>query len=206
MSYTCRRYLFRKVLVFRCRLIRTVVNVSLIVVMMIQPSVAYFVAGGCPAQCDSGTLLCQGCGCCEVAALTEKCGCCSVPEPESRSCCTIQSESLASETGDDHPPSEAIERQAIVFGTADAAATDTPVEQAATALASTCLCGFESQPIGDSSPSRPKIERRDSVSVRFALLVTIFGDANPPSPLAHYGEGVLPLPHFSQIHLCIWRL
>ncbi len=60
---------------FRSRLIRTVVNLSLIVVMMIQPGMALVFANDCGVKRASG-YMCEGCRCCEVASPEDKCSCC----------------------------------------------------------------------------------------------------------------------------------
>lgn len=198
---------------FRSRLTRTVVNLSLIVAMMIQQGMALAFANDCGAECASG-FKCEGCGCCEVASPTEKCGCCDGEQDGDGSCCLSTSEAVEHSwaeqewtddemTVEDLAASETLELQVIVISTTDADAVD---ESQAREVTSACHCGMESQPLGDSSPSRPTIERRDSVAIRFADLATIFGDthARPPRLLR---DGAADSPaHFSQIHLCIWRL
>lgn len=107
---------------------------------------------------------------------------------------------------DNGESSETLELQVIVISTADAVTTDDRSDQQYDQVKSTCRCGLESQPIGDSSPVRPTVERRDSVAIRFADLALIFGDAVPKPPRLLGSEAFNLPPHFSQIHLCIWRL
>lgn len=107
---------------------------------------------------------------------------------------------------DDLEPGETLELQVIVISTADVVAVDEADDEQSREVTSTCQCGVESQPIGDSSPTRPAIERRDSVSIRFADLATIFGDAVPRPPRLISGDALKTSAHFSQVHLCIWRL
>ena len=120
---------------FRCRLIRTVVNLSLIVAMMIQPGMALVFASDCGAECASG-FMCEGCGCCEVASPTEKCGCCGGGEQDGDgSCCMSTSEPVEHDWTDeewtddemmaeDLAASETLELQVIVISTTDADAVD----------------------------------------------------------------------------------
>lgn len=206
--------MFRKAHVFRCRLIRTVVNLSLIVAMMIQPGMALAFANDCGAECASG-FKCEGCGCCEVASPTKKCGCCGGGEQDvDGSCCMSASKPVEHGWTDeewaedemmaeDLAASESLEMQVIVISTTDEDAVD---ESQAHEVTSACHCGLESQPLGDSSPSRPTIERRDSVAIRFADLATIFGATHVKPPRQLQSEASNPPAHFSQIFLCIWRL
>lgn len=103
-------------------------------------------------------------------------------------------------------PSEQIEIRVIVISTADAIESETSSERQSGGISSACLCGFDSQPIGEPVPPRPNIERRDSVSVRFSDLATIFGETKHQSRHVVADEHPTLAPHFSQIHLCIWRL
>tara|TARA_R110002049_G_scaffold288534_1_gene471104 strand:- start:20453 stop:21055 length:603 start_codon:yes stop_codon:yes gene_type:complete len=200
--------------VFRSRLTRTVVNLSLIVAMMVQPGMALVFASGCGAECGA-SFMCEGCGCCEVSSPTVKCCCCGGGEQDGDgSCCMSESEPVEHDwnneewtedemMAEDLSASETLELQVIVISMTDADAVDESQTREVTGV---CHCGMESQPLGDSSPSRPTIERRDSVAIRFADLATIFGDAiAKPSRLSQSEVSNSPA-HFSQIHLCIWRL
>lgn len=199
---------------FRSRLIRTVANLSLIVAMMIQPGMALVFASDCGAECASG-FMCEGCGCCEVTSPTEKCGCCGGGEHDGDgSCCMSASEPVQHGWADeqcaedetmaeDLAAIETRELQVIAISTTDTDAVD---EIQAREVTSACHCGMESQPLGDSSPSRPTIDRRVSVAIRFADLATIFGDAHTKPPRRLQSELPNSPARFSQIHLCIWRL
>lgn len=62
------------------RPIRTAVTLSMIVAMMIQPMVATAIGASCGQKDCVESLMCQGCGCCEVAKADERCCCCSRPD------------------------------------------------------------------------------------------------------------------------------
>jgi hypothetical protein len=199
--------------VFRCRIIRSVVNLSLIVVMMIQPGMALAVANDCGANCASG-FMCEGCGCCEVSSPEEKCCCCGGGEKDEgvASCCMGGTESGDSWASPEvTQPEETLELQVIVLTTAEAAVaadSDDAMGDAAAdvEVKSTCGCGFESPPLGESAPARPTIPTRESVAIRHSDLADLFGGiVLPRRPLCVRGESIKQ-PHFSQIRLCIWRL
>ncbi|QDV47498.1 hypothetical protein Enr13x_74080 [Stieleria neptunia] len=177
--------------------------------MMIQPGIALVFSSDCGSECASG-LMCEGCGCCEVSSPTEKCGCCGGGDQDGDgSCCIATSQRPNQEWTEKEMMSgepeagETLELQVIVISTANAGETD---DQQAREVTSTCHCGMESQPIGDSSPTRPTIERRDSVAIRFADLSTIFGDAVLIPPRLFRGDALNSPERFSQFHLCNWRL
>lgn len=184
------RYLFRKVQVFRCRLIRTVVNLSLIIVMTIQAAMALALTNECSAN-DYGasrasSFTCEGCRCCEVPSPEEKCGCCGSGEPAigENSCCMGDTESDAARS--------------------DSAMSDTSVEAEVT---STCGCGVKNPPLGDSGHARPSISTREFVAIRHSDLADLFGaPAFRTCPSSVRGEDFLRPAHFSQIQLGIWRL
>lgn len=74
-------------------------------------------------------------------------------------------------------------------------------------VTSTCGCGVESPPLGESAPARPSIPTRESVAIRHSDLADLFGGpVLPQRPISVRGEDLLLSPHFSQIQLCIWRL
>ncbi|WP_442506366.1 membrane or secreted protein [Novipirellula sp. SH528] len=172
--------------------------------MMIQPGMALVFANDCGANCAT-TFTCDGCGCCEVSTSTEKCCCCGGGSDDhaSGSCCMGSTEPESSAFDHDTALSETLTLKVIVINTADSVVMN---ELATAEMVSGCQCGIESQPLGDSSPMRPTIQQRDVVAARFADLATIFGDAVPRVPRNVGSEESISPPHFSQIHLCIWRL
>jgi hypothetical protein len=102
--------------------------------------------------------------------------------------------------------SDNIEIRVIVISTAESIEPETSGVRQSDGVSSACLCGFDSQPVGETVPLRPTIERRDCVSVRFSDLATIFGEAK--HQLRHIVAEEHPslATNFSQIQLCIWRL
>jgi hypothetical protein len=176
-------------------LTRIAVNLLLIVALAIQPvAVCLADVGGGSGCSETGTVTCQGCGCCEVERADDRCCCCSgAAEPEAKeevepSCCSgthhAADESEVS-TGQESAPSIA------------------PID---TGVRSTCLCQQESQPLSDSSPRRPTNENRDLVSLDSSdrdesgwnsehLIAKRLAEAEPAAP-----------SRFAQVMLCIWRL
>ncbi len=179
--------------------------------MMIQPGIALAFANDCGEECSS-SFTCEGCGCCEVATQAEKCDCCGGGSQvgSSGGCCKDSSGSSAPDefTRDDCDldSGEALELKVIVISTTESVISSDSQEPDNNQVVSGCHCGFESQPIGDSSPVRPTVEQRDSVAVRFADLATIFGGVVPRPPRIAGSDEAMSPPRFSQIHLCIWRL
>ena len=203
---------------FRSRLIRIVVNLSLIVVMMIQPGMALIFANDCGAKSASG-LMCEGCGCCEVASPEEKCCCCGGEQiAGDKSCCMGEDESNDSwESASTETPSlmaqsvETLELKVIVISTTEPSDTvdcnaNLNAVPADVEVSSSCGCGIDSVPLGESAPARPTISPRDSVAIRHADLIDLFGGSTFPRPRCRDFGGVSSPPHFSQIQFGIWRL
>ncbi len=198
---------------FRLRLIRTAINLSLIIVMMIQPGIALVSANDCGADCGS-SFLCEGCGCCKVASPEDKCCCCGGEHSDGeKSYCMggTESEDFWNSFDEIVHADETLELKVTVISTTEPAAIDgcEPVagsSQASDLVFSTCGCGFESPPLGESVPSRPTVSQRQSVAIRHSDLVDLFGGSMFPRPRRRDVGEVLPSPHFSQVQLCVWRL
>lgn len=62
------------------RPIRTAITLALTITMMIQPMVVTAIGASCGQKDCVESLICQGCGCCEVAMADDKCCCCSRPD------------------------------------------------------------------------------------------------------------------------------
>ena len=211
--HTGSRYLIRKVQVLRSRLIRTVVNLSLIVAMAIQPGISYGMTKDCETKRGSG-FRCNGCSCCEVSSPSEKCSCCGGGESavSETTCCMSRRDA-----SDEAMHSDGIlDLKVIVISTKSSAgcelnldpADEDPeiAESAMELLLSTCRCGVESPPLGDSAPSRPTISPREPIAVRSFDLADIFGGRQPARPVRHDVSLSKASPHCSQILLCIWQL
>lgn len=171
-------------------------------------------ASDCGAKCASG-YMCEGCGCCEVSSPEDKCSCCGGGENANgeKSCCIGKMESEDSwDSSDEKMQSdETLELKVIVISTAEPAAVDgceagAGASQASDQVSSTCGCGVESPPLGESAPSRPTVSPRESVAIRHSDLVDLFGGSMLPRPRRRDVGEALPSLHFSQIQLCIWRL
>ncbi len=108
-------------------------------------------------------------------------------------------------------PQETLELQLIVLNTTEtavAADSDDAIGNATAEVevTSTCGCGVESPPLGESTLARPTISTRESVAIRHSDLADLFGGSVlPRRPFSVRGESIKQ-PHFSQIQLCIWRL
>jgi hypothetical protein len=89
--------LFRNVCVFGSLVIRTAVNLSLIVVLTVQPVSVWMGAGRCDANAPADT----ACGCCAATAVQRICGCCEKRPPKraetAESCCQRSAEVVLAE-------------------------------------------------------------------------------------------------------------
>lgn len=171
------------------------VNLSLIVALAIQPVAVCLanVDGGSDCS-ETGTVMCQGCGCCEVDRADDRCCCCSsAVEPEAKeevepSCCSgkhdAADESEVS-TEQESPPS-------IV-----------PIDAG---VRSICLCEQQSQPLSDSSPRRTTSENRDVVSLESPDLDGCGWSSENLIAKGRAESASAARSHFSQVVLCIWRL
>lgn len=199
-------------------LIRTVVNLSLIVALMIQPMVASAALADCAAGC-SANFTCQGCGCCEVESSTELCGCCGGGKPtdspeefsSEKSCCSHGDDGIP-ETSVSDTPTVVVQS---VFSDCDLTEPTPPISSDGAAVVaaekhhefhSACLCQQEELPLGDPSPRRPASEDRDEVSLGYAKSnASDFGNHADRRSVAR--SDVAPsLRQFSQAMICIWRL
>ena len=171
------------------------VNLSLIVALAIQPvAVCLANVGGGSGCSETGTVMCQGCGCCEVDRADDRCCCCGGPaesaekEEVEASCC--------SEKQNDHDKKKSSSEQRSVSS----------METVDAGVRSICLCEQQSQPLSDSSPRRTTSENRDLVSLEstdldgcgwnFENLVAKGQTESVPAARSH----------FAQVVLCIWRL
>ncbi|MCO8120876.1 membrane or secreted protein [Stieleria sp. TO1_6] len=186
---------------FHSCFIRTVVNLSLIVAMMIQPGIALVFADDCRAN-GASAFTCEGCGCCEVSTATEQCGCCDGHSEQQTAgeCCMDSGGSSTPQTMDEGDSVQASLTPVIVLSTADSQ------QPGPHRIVTGCHCGFQSQPMGEPSPVRPVIEQRESVAVRFTDLAAIFGEVVSGLPRVVRTEDAPAPRHSRQIDLCIWRL
>tara|TARA_A100001391_G_scaffold199227_2_gene181887 strand:- start:527 stop:1075 length:549 start_codon:yes stop_codon:yes gene_type:complete len=182
--------------------------------MMIQPGMALALANDCSVKCASA-YVCDGCGCCQVASPEQKCSCCDGGEPAAaeKTCCMgeAESDSAADSSVEMTQSDEILELQVITISTAEpSVAADSDVamsgEIADVELTSTCRCGVESSPLGESAPARPTLPIRDSVAIRHSELDDLFGGPLLPQRPSSVRSEDFMRPHFSQIQLCIWRL
>ena len=187
-------------------LTRIALNLSLIVALAIQPVAACAVTADCSVRCsESDTVMCPGCGCCEVEKVNDRCCCCSgTAEPAEKkaakpSCCSHDESSDLSDLDVFSPPRADLE-------TPEPACELSDSDESETTLQSLCLCEQNSQPLSDSSPTRPVNESRASLAIRFSGPVGADSDSRLSLSIARDGKDVPALAHFSQILLCIWRL
>ncbi len=184
-------------------LTRIALNLSLIVAVAIQPVAACAAVAVCSVRCSaSDTRMCLGCGCCEVERANDHCCCCfSTADVEEKerfepSCCSH--DELTDAEVFDFQCSD-LERSNTACKLSDAAESETTIQ-------SLCLCEQNSQPLSDSSPTRPVNESRASLAMGFAGPVGADRDGRLSPALARDGTDIAELAHFSQIVLCIWRL
>lgn len=180
---------------------------------MIQPGMTLVFASDCGAKCAS-SMLCEGCGCCEVGSSEEKCCCCGGAEPTAsgKNCCTRDTGSADFQKVTDKTlqSDETLDVNVIVISTTPPSVAAGPVANSGHArqvdVSSTCHCGVESPPLSESVPARPSVPTRDSVLVRHSDLVDLFGESGLLHTTSEVRRDDSPQPHFTQIQLCIWRL
>lgn len=165
------------------RIIRFAVRLSLIVTMMIQPMLAAAVAAGCgDSGChQSAKMVCEGCGCCEVADPSESCCCCGEAEAAKPKPADCGHESA------DEPVAIAAATTQVIKGV--------------------CLCGLSNPPMNRGSERERASERTELRVFPIALQLPKHGDvllqqSVPPVFLAATGK----IPRFSQRLLCVWRI
>ena len=167
----------------RSRLIRTLVNLSLIVVMTIHPMVALALTQRCGTQ-----------ACCVANSQTHlaspQCKCCQAKQPAvSASCC------IAKAPPNPDPPC-CRERQ---MGSSDADLHGGEVR-------SLCRCAEIAPPLSDSSPKRPTSENRAAVAIGPAPLPADEDRLHTNRSRFAMCASTLRLTHFSQLLFCSWRL
>ncbi len=185
---------------------------------MIQPGMALALANECSAndcgaKCAS-SMLCEGCGCCEIASPIEKCYCCGGGERAAggKNCCMRDTGSADSQKVADEmlQSDETLDVDVIVISTTPPSVAADPEANTGHAtqvdVSSTCHCGVERPPLGESVPARPTAPTRDSVLVRHSDLVDLFGESGLSHAPSRVRGDDSPQPHFAQIQLCIWRL
>ena len=180
-------------------LTRIAVNLSLIVALAIQPLATCAVTAECSVRCSaSDTVICPGCGCCEVEDANDQCCCCTgtAEGAAEQSCCSHDEMADADVFG---PPS------------ADSETPEPPCElsdsdDSQSSVQSLCLCEQNSQPLSDSSPRRPVSEIRTSFAIAHIGPVGADRDHRLSIATARGGTNAIEIAHFSQIVLCIWRL
>lgn len=176
---------------------RTALNLFLIVALAIQP------VAPCLASLDRGA-------CCRASrsAVTNGCQCCLGETAIERGCCCGKQVEEATATpsccsGNDHSSTVS----ATIQGTAS---SDSEHELVAVdrseEFRSICLCGRHAPPLKDSSPrSRSNEHRPPAVDVISGQHDAGFGATR--LAFASFGESApAARAHFSQVHLCIWRL
>ncbi|QDV85262.1 membrane or secreted protein [Planctomycetes bacterium TBK1r] len=182
--------------------------------MMIQPTMALVSAEDCGVNYAS-EYMCEGCGCCEVASRDDKCSCCGGGENADgeNGCCTVEAESNDAWGSSDQTmfSHATLELKVIAISTVEPAAFEgceakEGDTQSSNEVSSTCRCGVEGPPLGDSAPPRPTVSPRQSVAIRHSNLADLFGGAMFPRPGRRDVGEILLSPHFSQVQFCIWRL
>ncbi|TWU46768.1 hypothetical protein Poly59_57410 [Rubripirellula reticaptiva] len=161
------------------RTIRTAVTLCLIVATMIQPMSALAFGGNCADQGCEQNLMCQGCGCCEVAESSVKCCCCGHSEKEFAPACEEPRESV-------ELPFAAVSR-----------APETAIGH--------CTCGLTVPPMNRTNP-RDQLVRE--LTLRLASLVFVVLEDAHPLPAAPRVIDTTPgsRADFSQRMLCVWRI
>ncbi|WP_404307030.1 hypothetical protein [Neorhodopirellula lusitana] len=161
------------------RTIRTAVTLCLIIAAMIQPMSALALGGNCADQGCEQKLICQGCGCCEVAEPSEKCGCCSHSESESTTECKAPRES-------DKPAMVAV-----------STAQETTIGR--------CTCGLTVPPMNRTNPRDPLVRE---LTLRLASLEFVVLEDDHPLPAVPRVFDTTPgsRADFSQRILCVWRI
>lgn len=192
------------------RVTHIAVNVLLIVVLTMQPGLAYAVQQDCSAGVTSG-FTCQGCGCCKVQSETAKCPCCSGEATnEEGECCghgRKNQHRVATFADDPFEGMELQEGPVPVDSEQPSGEHASPFQVAdVAALAAACHCVTAPEPFNAPVPRSPASELRDILTINIACV----GDAATlvQPPLSGFFElARRPIePHFSQIAFCVWRL
>ena len=189
-------------------LTRIALNLLLIVSLAIQPVAACAFTADCAVRCSgSDTVMCPGCGCCEVEGANDRCCCCSGTakssdtEAAKPSCCSHKESAVEDVFGEPSADLETPEPTCKLSDSKDLEAIDSEAT-----VQSVCLCEQNSQPLSDTSPRRPVNESRVSLAIGCADQVGDECDGRLSHSVARNSTDVPTLAHFSQIVLCIWRL
>ncbi len=187
-------------------LTRIALNLLLIVALAIQPVAVCAVTADCSVRySESDTVMCPGCDCCEVEEVNDRCCCCSgtAEAAEKRaarpSCCGHDESPDLSDLDVFGSPRADLETPESVCELSDS-------DELETTLQSHCFCEQNSQPLSDSSPTRPVNESRASLAIGFDGLIGDDSDSRLSLSIAREGTDVPVLAHFSQIVFCVWRL
>lgn len=174
------------------RAIRTTVNLLLVVILTIQPSIACVLQRSCSSDGTPGNE-CPGCGCCEVESKSDRCSCCRHPEhrkdathSEESDCCGYRSSQ----------------------GTADVDCDDDSEQTAALNSPSVrpeCLCFRNPAPLGEPVPPSPLNKIRDQI-IRPINFVAADSKERFPSNLGYDVVSVAATLDSTQITLCVWQL
>lgn len=176
------------------------VNLMLIVALAIQPVAVCLAGVDCSAVGSlTSTFRCQGCGCCQVEHAADRCCCCCRPIQSEvdvtveTGCCSIRHQADAkvarsSESLHDQPA------ELIAGVTADSG------------LRSVCLCGRDSQPLGDSAPPRPTSENRDRLALGASVPEKSIWNLGRLLAISQYAADSSVPQCCSSVILCVWRL
>ena len=173
----------------------------LIVALAIQPVAVCLANVGGGSGCSrttgtvtTGTVMCQGCGCCEVERAADRCCCCSAEsksyakEEVETSCCSSK-----------HDPAQRSGSSSEQQSVSSIAPIDAGVR-------SICLCEQQPQPLSDSSPRRSTGENRDLVSFELSHIGESRWSADRLIATGPAESATAAPSHFAQVMLCIWRL
>ena len=168
------------------------VNLLLIVVLAIQPVSICMAQGGFGAGCtDAANSTCSGCGCCDTSGVEDRFCCCrgsAKEEITEESCCSGHETPSGNDTLN---AADEVSAQLVVSDTL----VPNPI----------CLCGHDLPPLSDSSPRYPNSENRDTLSTPSQSDGVVSG-LHRLLVKSPYSTSVLPMHHYSQVVLCIWRL
>ena len=179
------------------RSIRAAVNLSLMIMLMIQPVVACAMGSECSVE-SAADVACSACGNCEAIGAQSRCACCCGGEQPAElrsradaSCCS----------GEPTTRNELQARRRAEKSTQAKNAVGTSV------FRSICLCRLASQPLGAPAQSPAETEARHLSPLGLHFSVSNETDDEPDSRPAEPARGSGPARgHFSQVVLCVWRL
>jgi len=184
---------------------RTAFSLCLIAAMVIQPLGVLVAHGSCgdtrgyPAE-----FKCPSCQCCDVSSEGEPCGCCGAAA-DSDSCCGDSGSHAASQ--DDAPAVDPLFGE--ISSLVPVAGEERPrrISKDNDFQFTGCLCGLHSEPAIPAPVRIPTSELRESVLIVFLSDSDLAGHVFGVLPRSGSEIGTVPsTPHFSQRHLCVWRL